>query len=153
MKGCDAQRLATEKQTDYEEVLVDACRKRFPEVMQLNLLQQNIVFILGEGQQSYWDKPLWLFFIKTQSGSRAGPSMCIFSSYGSPANGPMPYHDGSAPVYFGPHNASRLNHPYLPTCNSLGCFSLSPSTRTWWKESMRTADCFFFDLRCHYLSL
>jgi hypothetical protein len=65
------------------------------------LRNTNIIFIFDEAQQSYHDSNLWLGIIKTQSGSRAGPKFCIFSSYGSPTTGPTKYPIGSTPVHFG----------------------------------------------------
>ena len=65
------------------------------------LLDANIVFIFDEAQQSYNDTDLWLGIIKTQSGSSAGPKICIFSSYGSPTTGPTKYPFGSTPIQFG----------------------------------------------------
>lgn len=66
-----------------------------------NLLSTNIVFIFDEAQQSYYDLDLWLGIIKTQSGAFAGPKICLFSSYGSPATGPTNYPLGSTPIHFG----------------------------------------------------
>ena len=65
------------------------------------LLKTNVVFIFDEAQQSYNDTDLWTGIIKTQSSSRGGPKFCLFSSYGSPANGPMKYPLGSTPIHFG----------------------------------------------------
>ena len=65
------------------------------------LLKSNIVFIFDEAQQSYNDLDLWVGIIKTQSGSLSGPKICLFSSYGSPATGPIQYPLGSTPIHFG----------------------------------------------------
>ena len=65
------------------------------------LLYTNVVFIFDEAQQSYNDLDLWLGIIKTQSGGRGGPKICLFSSYGSPATGPTKYPLGSTPIHFG----------------------------------------------------
>lgn len=61
------------------------------------LLEQDIVFILDEGQQSYDDDELWAL-IKFQDSRTVGPQFCILSSYGSPSTGPerMP---ATSPVY------------------------------------------------------
>lgn len=38
------------------------------------------ISISDEARQPYCDMRPWLFFIKTQSGGKAGPSMCIFQA-------------------------------------------------------------------------
>jgi len=50
-------------------------------------IENNIVFIIDEAQESYADQTFWLSILKTQSGFRQGPRFCLFSSYGSPSTG------------------------------------------------------------------
>jgi hypothetical protein len=92
--------------TDY---LVNQCKKRgYHGIDDSTLTDADIVFILDEAQQSYNNKDLWLGIIKTQSGSHAGPKICLFSSYGSPATGPTQYPLGSTPINFGPSQRISL---------------------------------------------
>lgn len=71
-----------------------------------NLLKQNIVFILDEGQQSYDDDDLWPI-IKFQSSRSVGPQFCILTSYGSPASGPEPTQANSPTVFL--HVRQRIS--------------------------------------------
>jgi hypothetical protein len=83
--------------------LVDKCKARgYYGVEPHTLTDANVVFVFDEAQQSYNDLDLWLGIIKTQSGGHAGPRICLFSSYGSPATGPTQYPLGSTPIQFGP---------------------------------------------------
>ena len=83
--------------------LVDKCKELgYYGVEPHTLTDANVVFVFDEAQQSYNDLDLWLGIIKTQSGSYAGPKICLFSSYGSPATGPTQYPLGSTPIRFGP---------------------------------------------------
>jgi len=60
----------------------------------------NIIFILDEAQEGYEDFDLWSY-IKFQSDNCFGPKLCLFSSYGSPANGMVTSSSFTKP-YFGP---------------------------------------------------
>ena len=82
--------------------LIDRCEaKGYFGIRPFNLIQANVVFILDEAQQSYYDQTLWISLIKTQSGMIGGSKFCLFSSYGSPAAGPPQYARGT-PIIFGP---------------------------------------------------
>jgi len=67
-----------------------------------DFLSMKVVFLIDEAQLSYYDTDLWTGIIKTQSGRSYGPKFCLFSSYGSPANGPSKYPMRITPHQFGP---------------------------------------------------
>lgn len=80
----------------YLNTLVAACHgDGFTHIDRSTIHESDIVFILDEGQMSYGDAGLWLGFVKTQNGSRWGPRICIFTSYGSPSGGPYDFANGS----------------------------------------------------------
>jgi hypothetical protein len=90
--------------TDHTLRLTTACHQSgFTSVNVHTLKDERIIFIFDEAQQSYSDQGLWLGFIKSVSGMRGGARMCLFSSFGSPVNGPLPedFPDGSPSVIFG----------------------------------------------------
>ena len=55
----------------------------------------RISFSYSMKAKCYGDAGLWLGFVKTQNGSRWGPRICIFTSYGSPSGGPYDFANGS----------------------------------------------------------
>ncbi|KAF8543127.1 hypothetical protein BDD12DRAFT_802326 [Trichophaea hybrida] len=61
----------------------------------------NVVFLIDEAQETYKHKDFWMGFIKARSGRFWGTKICLFSSYGSPANGPVDYLNNSAPIHLG----------------------------------------------------
>ena len=83
--------------------LVDECNAYgYYGVEPHTLTKANVVFIFDEAQQSYDNGDLWSGIIKTQSGSHAGPKICLFSSYGSPATGPTDHPSKTTPIHIGP---------------------------------------------------
>src|ERR1700722_6794495 len=83
--------------------LVNECEARgYYGVEPHTLTDANVVFIFDEAQQSYDDSALWRGIIKTQSGSHAGPKICLFSSYGSPATGLTDCSLKTTPIHIGP---------------------------------------------------
>lgn len=83
--------------------LVDKCiMSGYHAAKPSTLLNQDVVFLFDESQQSYQDLTTWLGIIKIQSGRRNGAKICLFSSYGSPKTGPIQYPHGSTPLHFGP---------------------------------------------------
>ena len=95
------------------QYLVDQCNLAgFKDVNPFNLSAANLVIILDEAQSSYRDAALWLGLIKSQSGRNYGLRICLFASYGSPAQGPTEYPRHTTPVLFGPgQRVSLLSSP------------------------------------------
>lgn len=86
----------------YSDILVRRAQDAGYEFVTSDTLRDaDIVFILDEGQMSYHDSGLWFGLIKSQSGRRFGPRICIFTSYGSPTGGPADYAVGSPLAYLG----------------------------------------------------
>jgi hypothetical protein len=82
--------------------LISSCEAHgYYGITRYTLINANVVFIFDEAQQSYDNVRLWLGIIKTQSGSRAGPKFCLFSSYGSPTTRPTQYPLRSTLVHIG----------------------------------------------------
>ena len=82
--------------------LVDECiMSGYHAATPSTLLDQDVVFLFDESQQSYQDLRLWLGIIKTQSCRGNGAKICLFSSYGSPTTGPIQYPHGSTPIHIG----------------------------------------------------
>jgi len=50
---------------------------------------------------SYGDSDLWLGFIKTKTGRKYGPRVCIFSTYGSVTGGAEQFEIGSPLRFLG----------------------------------------------------
>ena len=51
----------------------------------------DLVFIIDEAQTTYGESHLWFSVIKDRMGYSHGPSICLFSSYGSPSTGSPDY--------------------------------------------------------------
>ena len=82
--------------------LVDECiMSGYHAATPSTLLNQDVVLLFDESQQSYQDLRLWLGIIKTQSCRGNGAKICLFSSYGSPTTWPIQYPHGSTPIHFG----------------------------------------------------
>ena len=71
-----------------------------------NLFSQNLIFILDEAQDTYHDIRLWNF-IKTRNDYKFGPKFCLFSSYGSPAEGMVNYRTHFTPPFL--NQAKRVS--------------------------------------------
>lgn len=84
----------------------------------------GLVFIIDEGQSTYFDQEFWLDILKTQAHVGSGPRFCIFSSYGHPATGFSCYPTGSPPAIIPPTQRVSLYRSNIPgsPCISL-CFS------------------------------
>lgn len=99
----------------YIDVLASYARDAgYIEVTRDNLRHHDIVYIIDEAQSSYHDVGLWVGFIKSLSGSHYGPRVCLFSSYGSPEQGPDDDDYGATtPVRFGPHQRVSITQSRL----------------------------------------
>lgn len=77
------------------EILADESQRRgFTDVTARNLLTEennDLVFIIDEAQTTYGESHLWFSVIKDRMGFSHGPSICLFSSYGSPSTGSPDY--------------------------------------------------------------
>jgi hypothetical protein len=108
-----------QKQTDsYTSILVrEAKDAGYDFVTYATLVDANIVIILDEAQMSYGDNGLWLGLIKSQSGSREGPRIALFTSYGNPTTGPEVNLIGSPLAFLGPQQRVSItpsNIQYSP---------------------------------------
>lgn len=81
------------------EILADEShRMGFTDVTARDLLTEennDLVFIIDEAQTTYGESHLWFSVIKDRMGFSHGPSICLFSSYGSPSTG-SPYDQASS---------------------------------------------------------
>lgn len=77
------------------EILADEShRTGFTNVGARDLLTKknnDLVFIIDEAQTTYRESHLWFSVIKDRMGLSHGPSICLFSSYGSPSTGSPDY--------------------------------------------------------------
>lgn len=77
------------------DFLVDMCHLQgHKDVRKGNFLNEdndNLIFILDEGQLTYDDPYFWYSILKERLAMREGPRFCIFSSYGSPTMGSPDY--------------------------------------------------------------
>jgi hypothetical protein len=92
---------ASDRSRPVMNILVEQARSIGYTVDPTTLYKADIVFIIDEAQMIYHDNGFWLGLVKTQSGSRFGPRICIFSSYGSPTGGPSDAAVGSPLAYLG----------------------------------------------------
>jgi predicted AAA+ superfamily ATPase len=80
---------------DHTQRLTTACHQSgYTSVTVHTLLDERIVFIFDEAQQSYSDQGLWLGFIKSVSGMRGGARMCLWSLFCDNKCGPKCNDDG-----------------------------------------------------------
>ncbi|PKY00574.1 hypothetical protein P168DRAFT_293437 [Aspergillus campestris IBT 28561] len=89
------------RQNHIPSVLIHARDAGLTSVTPDTIRDTDVTFLIDEAQMSYEDYGLWLDFIKTQNGRRYGPRICLFTSYGSPSEGPDNYPTGSPLTYLG----------------------------------------------------
>lgn len=85
----------------YSETIVEHARLAGFKLTVKDLPISDFVLILDEAQMSYGDSDLWLGFIRTQTGKKHGPRVCIFSAYGSITGGPEQFEMGSPLGFLG----------------------------------------------------
>ena len=87
---------------DATSYLTSRCKRAgYPGIRIDFFLNVDVIFILDEAQDSYFDLDLW-DFIKAKNDQRRGPKFCLFSSYGSPANGMVINKQRFTPPFLGP---------------------------------------------------
>jgi hypothetical protein len=108
---------------DPMKYLLDRCEMRgYKRIEPHSLLNALVVFIIDEAQQTYRDSALWLGLIKTQSGRGVGPRICLFSSFGSPANGPTTFPVGSPLVHLGVPQRVSITVSEIPESPQISLF-------------------------------
>jgi hypothetical protein len=87
---------------DYKTFLVDrAARSGIKLDQDLLSTYDDVVFIIDEAQETYIHTDFWLEFIKERLSNSCGTKVCLFTSYGSPAKGPIDYPANLTPVHIG----------------------------------------------------
>ncbi|EAW20587.1 uncharacterized protein NFIA_030190 [Aspergillus fischeri NRRL 181] len=104
------------------DILVELARGIGYTVNDTTLYNTDIVFIIDEAQMIYYDNGFWLDFVKTQSGSRFGPRICIFSSYGSAEAGPSEAAVGTPLAYLGPKQRVSITPSKLEFAPKISLF-------------------------------
>ena len=103
--------------------LTKMCQEEgYPEALGRDILTLDIVFVIDEAQQTYFNADLWLNVIKYQSKRRVGPRFCLFSSYGNPITGAPEYPFRTTPVVLGRDQRVSLTVSHKPSAPNICLF-------------------------------
>jgi hypothetical protein len=83
---------------EYRTFLVNCAAESGIKLDRDRLFKYNdVVFIMDEAQETYIHTDFWIGLIKDRLSTSCGTKVCLFTSYGNPAEGPINYPANSKP--------------------------------------------------------